>query len=55
MISPPRFQGKLTRPYAETKEWLGGWFLLDCPDMAAALSWADAVRPRAPAQSRSDR
>jgi hypothetical protein len=28
-------------PYAETKEWLGGYFLLDCPDLAAALEWAD--------------
>jgi hypothetical protein len=28
-------------PYAETKEWLGGYFLLDCPDREAALAWAD--------------
>jgi len=27
-------------PYAETKEQLGGYFLLDLPDLNAALEWA---------------
>lgn len=27
-------------PYAETKEQLGGYFLIDVPDLDAALAWA---------------
>ncbi|HUO35739.1 MAG TPA: YciI family protein [Candidatus Acidoferrum sp.] len=27
-------------PYADSKEQLGGYFLIDVPDMDAALSWA---------------
>lgn len=27
-------------PYAETKEQIGGYFLIDVPDRAAALDWA---------------
>jgi hypothetical protein len=27
-------------PYAETKEQLGGFFILDVPDLEAALDWA---------------
>ena len=27
-------------PYAETKEQLGGFFILDLPSMEAALDWA---------------
>jgi hypothetical protein len=30
----------LNGPYAETKEQLGGYFLIDAPDLDAALSWA---------------
>ena len=30
----------LNGPYAETKEQLGGYYLLDVPDLDAALSWA---------------
>jgi hypothetical protein len=30
----------LDGPFAETKEQLAGYFLLDVPDMEAALSWA---------------
>jgi len=30
----------LDGPYAETKEQLGGYYLLDVPDLDAALSWA---------------
>ena len=27
-------------PYAETKEQLGGYYMIDVPDLDAALSWA---------------
>jgi hypothetical protein len=27
-------------PYAETKEQLGGYYLIDVPDLDAAISWA---------------
>jgi hypothetical protein len=27
-------------PYAETREQLGGYFLIDAPDLDAAISWA---------------
>jgi hypothetical protein len=30
----------LNGPYIETKEQLGGYFLIDVPDLDAALSWA---------------
>ena len=30
----------LNGPYAETKEQLGGYYLIDVPDLDAALSWA---------------
>ncbi|RIL03876.1 MAG: hypothetical protein DCC71_14795 [Proteobacteria bacterium] len=30
----------LDGPYAETKEQLGGYFLIDVPDRDAALAWA---------------
>src|SRR5262249_27798437 len=30
----------LDGPYAETKEQLGGYFVIDVPDLDAALSWA---------------
>jgi hypothetical protein len=30
----------LDGPYAETKEQLGGYFLIDVPDLDAAISWA---------------
>jgi hypothetical protein len=30
----------LNGPYAETKEQLAGFYLLDVPDLDAALSWA---------------
>lgn len=30
----------LNGPYAETKEQLGGYFVIDVPDLDAALSWA---------------
>jgi len=30
----------LNGPYAETREQLGGYFLVDVPNLDAALSWA---------------
>ena len=30
----------LDGPYAETKEQLGGYYLIDVPDLDAALGWA---------------
>jgi hypothetical protein len=30
----------LDGPYADTKEQLGGFFVIDVPDLDAALSWA---------------
>lgn len=30
----------LDGPYAETKEQLGGYFMIDVPDLDAAISWA---------------
>jgi hypothetical protein len=30
----------LNGPYAETREGLGGYFLIEAPDLDAALSWA---------------
>ena len=27
-------------PFADTKEQLGGWFIIDVPDMQTALEWA---------------
>jgi len=27
-------------PFAETKEQLGGYYLIEAPDLNAALSWA---------------
>jgi hypothetical protein len=31
----------LDGPYAETKEQLGGYFIIEAPDMDTALSWAE--------------
>ncbi|MDQ2966191.1 MAG: YciI family protein [Chloroflexota bacterium] len=30
-------------PYAETKEQLGGFYIIDAPDIDAALGWASKV------------
>jgi hypothetical protein len=38
----------LNGPYAETREQLGGFYLIDVPDLDAALSWAS----RCPGASR---
>jgi hypothetical protein len=34
-------------PFAETKEQLGGFYLLECADIDEALGWAEQV-PRSP-------
>jgi hypothetical protein len=31
----------LDGPYAETKEQVGGYYLIEAPDRAAALAWAE--------------
>jgi hypothetical protein len=33
-------QNVVNGPFAETKEQLGGYFLIEVPDLDAALSWA---------------
>jgi hypothetical protein len=30
-------------PFAETKEQLGGFYLIDAPDLDAALAWAAKI------------
>ncbi|MCW3013201.1 MAG: hypothetical protein JWO02_293 [Solirubrobacterales bacterium] len=30
-------------PFAETKEWLGGYYLIDVPDLDTALDWASKM------------
>ncbi|HEY6761268.1 MAG TPA: YciI family protein [Baekduia sp.] len=37
-------------PFAETKEMLGGYYLIDVPDLDAALAWAAKI-PSAPVGS----
>ena len=39
-------------PFAETKEQLGGYFLIDVPDLDAALNWLLAIRPAPEAELR---
>jgi len=34
-------------PFAETKEILGGFYIIDAPDLDAALAWAEKI-PSAP-------
>jgi hypothetical protein len=34
-------------PYAETKEQLGGFYLLECADIEEALAWAEQI-PQSP-------
>ena len=38
--APGGKQSVLNGPFAETKEQLGGYYLIDAPDLDAALSWA---------------
>lgn len=30
-------------PFAETHEQLGGYFILDCPDLDEAIKWAEKI------------
>lgn len=30
-------------PFAETREHLGGYYIIDCPDMDQALNWAAQI------------
>lgn len=30
-------------PFADTKEWLGGYYILDCPDLDTALAHAGRI------------
>ena len=30
-------------PFAETKEYLGGYYVIDVPDLDAALAWAEKI------------
>jgi hypothetical protein len=42
-----RADGSLTvtdGPFAETKEWLGGLYVLECASMDEALEWARRLR-----------
>ena len=39
----------LNGPYAETREQLGGYYMIDVPDLDTALEWA-ARTPRLPGQ-----
>ncbi|MGH8655443.1 MAG: YciI family protein [Gammaproteobacteria bacterium] len=45
--APAGKQSIVEGPYAETKEQLGGYFLVEVPDLNAALSWT-ARCPGAP-------
>lgn len=49
-----RFDGDKRRvqdgPYADTKEQLGGFYMIDVPDLDTALEWA-ARTPRLPGQA----
>lgn len=39
-VTPDGKTAVLDGPYADTKEQLGGYFLIDVPDLDAALTWA---------------
>jgi hypothetical protein len=39
--SPGGKRQVLDGPYAETKEQLGGYYIIEAPDLDAALSWAE--------------
>jgi hypothetical protein len=44
VVRPSRGKVKTTDgPYAETKEHLGGFYIVDAPDLDAALGWASRV------------
>src|SRR5918912_1091893 len=41
-------------PFAETREQLGGYYLLECADLDEATSWAARKRTRRPRAPRAD-
>jgi hypothetical protein len=44
VVRPTRHRVKATDgPYTETKEHLGGFYIIEAPDAAAALEWATKV------------
>ena len=44
VVRPRRRMGKTTDgPFVETKEQLGGFYILEAPDLDAALTWAARV------------
>jgi len=44
VVRPRRRLGKTTDgPFAETKEHLGGFYIIEAPDLDAALAWAAKV------------
>ena len=44
VVRPRRRRGKTTDgPFIETKEQLGGFYILDAPDLDTALAWASRV------------
>lgn len=44
VVRPRRRMGRTTDgPFVETKEYLGGFYIIEAPDQAAALDWAQRV------------
>jgi hypothetical protein len=44
VVRPSKGRVRMTDgPYAETKEHLGGFYIIDAPDLDAALGWASKV------------
>ena len=44
VVRPSKKRVRITDgPYAETKEYLGGFYILEAPDLDAALEWASKV------------
>ncbi|MBI3745115.1 MAG: hypothetical protein HY264_01045 [Chloroflexi bacterium] len=49
VVQPRRRMVKTTDgPFAETKEHLGGFYIIDARDLDEALAWAQKVTTRAP-------
>lgn len=40
-------------PFPATREYLGGWYIVDVPELDAALEWGLAIRARSAGASRS--
>ncbi len=44
VVRPRRRMGNITDgPFVETKEHIGGFYIIDAPDLDAALAWAAKV------------